>query len=177
MSETMGPDGTDAGDLNALARLSAAVLAGLIPVINAAGRVVGGDGRYRFDRHALRLSIHGESENAGDEFSRGRLAGALVPLVQMGSLVGSAVVSVGLLGLATVIGEAAARPLAVLSLLGPLTSYGAIIGCWWLSDAISIVDHTTEPRPEVLDELEQRFVDGDLTEQELEQQVEQVIDR
>ena len=167
MSTEFGSD-TRLDDANTAVRIASWLLDGWLSLLPRTGDVT-----FGFDRQKLRLSIHGESEHSGDAYNRGQIVALLGALNVFISIL--PIMLIG--GLTSVLGESVA-PL----LLGPMTiaaffAIWTVTGSMELTDEIEVLDHTTEPLPDDLDDLKQQFVDGDLDDNEFEAAVEQVIDR
>jgi len=125
----------------------------------------------RFDPEKNRISVRGESENPGSEMKAGVLA-ALTPIMSvlfysgLFILLGPAVETADEFSAAA--GVVVFVPFALLAVL----LIGSFSGHFERVKQMRVVDHTTEPLPDDLDDLKQQFVDGDLDDQEFEQQLE-----
>jgi uncharacterized membrane protein len=132
------------------------------------------DGFVRFDAARNRLGLHGESEHPGDAFSRGKL----VTTVWMAN----ALLGVFPLLLITQVpvpeGSVIVWPLVAVITVMSFFAIAVVEGSIELLNETQVVDHTTaeEPREE-LAALQERFVDGDLDDDELAAEVERVIDQ
>ncbi|WPH59224.1 hypothetical protein AFNJKBDN_CDS0007 [Halorubrum virus V_ICIS4] len=161
MSVEFGPRDETAGLLGRVFGLSVQALLVVFRLIDRS------EPRVRYDRERAILTFSGESEYAGDEFRRGQAAmavaagGAMSPVA---ALLGS---TMAMDSVATVFGATAAAPLAVVSLALMVLTLLTLSGLWSVGDSISVVDHTTEPAPDALDKLKQRYTNGEIDEQEL----------
>jgi uncharacterized membrane protein len=52
-----------------------------------------------------------------------------------------------------------------------------VVALQGLSQKISVVDHTTEPAPDAVDELKERYVAGEIDDTELEREAAEVWER
>jgi hypothetical protein len=66
---------------------------------------------------------------------------------------------------------------ATLAVLLAAVAFVSYIGSIELTSKIDVLDHTTEPAPEELDELKAEFVDGEIDEQELDERAAEVWER
>ena len=125
----------------------------------------------RFDAEKNRISVHGESENPGSEMKAGVLA-AITPIMSVlfysgvFILLGPAVETADEFSAAA--GVVVFVPFALLAVL----LIGSFSGHFERVKQMRVVDHTTEPLPDDLDDLKQQFVDGDLDDTEFEAQLE-----
>jgi len=130
------------------------------------------DPNVRFDPTTATVRVTGESEYSGDAFARARAATTLTVM--------NVVISLSLVAAITMApmpGGALLAPYAILSLTA-MSVLGAIgYGSASLIDKINVIDHTTEPAPEELDELKAEFVDGEIGEEELGERAAEVWER
>ena len=162
MSTEFGTD-TRLDDANSAVRVASWLLDGWLSLLTRFGDV-----GISFDRQNLRLSMHGESEHSGDGYNRGQIVALLGVL---NSFLG--IVPIVLLGeLTSVLGESVAPLLLLPMTLAAFFGIWTVTGSMELADEIEVVDHTTEPLPDDLDDLKQQFVDGDLDDTEFEAQLE-----
>lgn len=138
---------------------------------------VSDDAYGRYDRRAARLSLYGESEHAGDAFKRGRDVSSLTSIAMLGPLLPI----MGLMMIASTVAALAAEVMALpLTLLAfGATLYGLVnvVALQGLSQKINVLDHTTEPAPDAVDELKERYVDGEIDESELGERAAEVWER
>ena len=131
------------------------------------------DKSVRFNPETATLTVAGESEHSGDALHRGKYVGGLflftntitwMILVLLNALsgTGSFIVDTALL-----IGIIATS----------VVIYVNMSGSFNLLTKTDVIDHTTEPEPEALAELESQFVDGEIEQGELEARVEEVMQR
>jgi len=126
-----------------------------------------------FDRQKLRLSIHGESEDAGDAYDRGQVVGLLgvlnamlgiVPLMLLGELV-------------DVIPEAVAPVLLLPIIAAAVFGVVNVRGSFELTDKLQIFDPTTpETDTADLDAVKQEFLNGEITEAEFDRRVDAALE-
>ena len=133
--------------------------------------------RVRYDRERATLTFSGESEYSTDEFRRGQGAmavaagGALWPVW---ALLGS---TMAMRAVAETFGAVAATPFALLSLTLMVFTMLCFSGLWSVMDSISVVDHTTEPAPDAIDELQEQYLNDEIDEQELGDRAAEVWER
>jgi hypothetical protein len=161
------------GDVSWRHRLAGYSVKGAVAFMNAASDNAHG----RYDRAKALVSLYGESEDAGDAFVRGRSVSALTSIAMLGPillimlcLVAGAVTQ-ALFGAAI-----AAIPMTVGFVVNVLAliNAAALLG---LTKHIGVIDHTTEPAPDELDELKGEFVDGEIDEAELGERAAEVWER
>jgi len=130
----------------------------------------------RFDPRRATVSLSGESEYSGQPFNRGLLVG-MVYLVNL-------LLSMSAIGLASEaataaadIGPALTAAVFVQSLfvsgVSIIFAVGSI-GLMWKTD---VIDHTTDPAPDEIQELQEQFVDGEIDEAELGERAAEVWER
>lgn len=168
MATEMRP--TSDGDRHTILAKAAAPAYGLVCRLGS----LFGESTVRFHADKPAISIHGESENSGNAFERGKLVekiGTLATFILFAPLLGMLILarSVNLLGIQP------GGPLLVLAVTG-VTAYGvwaalAVRGMPRLADRVSVIDHTTEPVDDC-DDLKDRYLSGELTEAELEAETE-----
>ena len=126
-----------------------------------------------YRRDSATLTLHGESEYAGDVFNRGKMA--LYPLLISNYFTTMLLVTAGVL---PDFGNPAIGGLKLLVFIAVAwVWYCNTTGSIILASKIDVVDHTTQPDPEELDELQSQFVDGEIEQTELEARVEEVMQR
>ena len=126
-------------------------------------------------KHAT-LSLSGESEDSGNGYARGVLVGMLYlhnVVLALGAIVlageaASVVASVGAI-VGTIVGVVSLFVMFASALVG----WGSVK----LMAKTDVIDHTTEPLPEALDDLQQQYVDGEIDESELAAAVEREVER
>ena len=166
----MGPRDVELGWIERFAGISVDAVVQLTNLISDSAR-----GRY--DRDRAVLTISGESEHAGDRFARGR-AVSLLTMIPMLAWMAVTVVLLGLGGVTTTaLGETVAFVPLVLTVVTSITGLITVHGASSLQDKISVVDHTTEPTPDALAELQQQYVDGEIDEAELAERAAEVWER
>ena len=130
----------------------------------------------RFNPEQATLSLSGESQHPGEGFNRGLLVGLLYLLNLMLSvcvaLAAGEAVSVG-----ASTGPVVATIIAIPALFVVFGSMLVALGSISLIQKTDVIDHTTEPEPEALAELQSQFVDGEIEQGELEARVEEVMQR
>jgi len=134
------------------------------------------DMAIRFTPSTATLSLSGESKHSGERFNRGLLVGLVYTLNLM-----FVITAVGLAGeamifaaeLAPWLGTVAVVPFLVIAIFGALVGVGS---AELLTDT-DVIDHTTEPAPDAVDELKERYVAGDLDDAELEREAAEVWER
>jgi len=125
----------------------------------------------RYDRHKNRISLHGESQNPGSPYKAGVIA-ALVPLSAFMMYIGVAAMFWQLPNALSSYSEVLSGAVGGLYLGIVITLVTCTIPLLERIKQMSVVDHTTEPLPDDLDDLKQQFVDGDLDDSEFEAQLE-----
>jgi len=135
---------------------------------------VSDDAYGRYNRHEARLSLYGESEDAGDAYERGRSVSAVTSIAQMWP--GFVMVLMAVLGapVAAAGGVLVSSVVTFVMLAVTLFAAGNSLGIIGLTKKIGVVDHTTEPTPDAVDELKERYVAGDLDDAELEREAAEV---
>ena len=118
----------------------------------------------RYDDTTATLSISGRSSSAGESFARGRLTALM--------LVANAVVPVGVLQLLNnppLASGSLPMTVYVLVVLLPLAVFGIIngYGSVKLITKTNVIDHTTEPMPD-LDDLDAQYLNDEIDEATLE---------
>lgn len=167
MTTEMGPRDVDLSPVERVAARSTAVVVRGINVLKSPGSI-------RFNPRTATLSITGESEHAGDPYERGQLAALMV--------LANAVIPAGVIGLLTsvpVTHDSTVATLYFFVVLFPVALFAManVHGSMTLINKTDVVDHTTEPLPEALTELQAAYVDGDISEADLERQVGEVMQR
>ncbi len=165
MTVEHGPLFDDTHEENFSWWLSGKMISSLVALFHFAGASI------RYDTRANRLSLYGESENAGSPKKAGFLTGFIGTFSLFTYFVVMASVAVT--------GHIVADYSVLLAL--PFT-LSVICICLLLGISVeghgkrmkqmTVVDHTTEPLPDDLDDLKQQFVDGDLDDEEFEAQLE-----
>jgi len=167
MTVEMGP--RDDGELTLSERAAARLMDWLVRGFD----VLADEGRIRFNAATATLSLSGESEQPGDAFSRGKIVAMLVAT--------TAIVSVMPLMLITTLFEVANPVVTLVAAVGTaVTAAGGIFmvgGAVDLLDKITVLDHTTEPAPDAVADLKQRYVDGEIDDADLEQEAAEVWER
>lgn len=162
MTEELGPLNDDTDRSDPIWELSKWIIAAYITPINVLGAPI------RYDQSANRLSLHGESENAGSALK----AGTFIGLVLTGATLSPAA---GAMLLAEngkhLIGSGLAVPVALLALGCIIASAIMMASFFDHLKTMTVYDHTTEPTPE-LDDLTSQYVDGDIDTEELEARAE-----
>ncbi|RAW44085.1 hypothetical protein DQW50_16310 [Halorubrum sp. 48-1-W] len=156
-----------------LGKTAGLLIVGAVRIMNAVGDGV----RMRYDRSTARLSITGESEYSGDEFARGQLVLSVIFCAMVLPVVALIALRIGAIGLFELFGESVAYLLFLVATAVSLFSIPGMIGLYSVADQISVVDHTTEPAPDALDDVKERYQNGDIDEEELEREAAEVWDR
>jgi len=154
-------------------RFAGISIVGAVALVN----YISDDAYRKYDRQRARLSVYGESENAGDGFQRGREVSDIASIAMLGPVLPTMLLLVFSGGVAELVGPLVALPVSVLGFVSgvyPLANVGGLMG---LTTKISVVDHTTAPTPEALDDLQQQYVDGEIDEQELDERAAEVWQR
>ena len=169
MSSAFGSSDTIA-DCSLSERVAARVLSAWLPLLDAVAEGV----RVRFDREQLRLAIHGEHEEPTEAYDAGQAvsflwgANAMFAFLPLGIASSLPNPEPGLLSAAVAAVSLVAIAAFVVVVLGS-------IGCITKTE---LVDHTVPKQPEEeLAGLQERFVNGDLDEEELAAEAERVIER
>ena len=125
----------------------------------------------RYDLDNNRISISGTSENPGDVPGHNRGVGMMAAVGVM--------ISMACAMMLTVAGVSMGGPTGILESVTYLLLMGSALGYVLLAMSVGttavcceVVDHTTEPLPDDLDDLKQQYVDGDLDDTEFEAQLE-----
>jgi len=130
------------------------------------------DKTLRFRTESATFVVSGESEVSGEAYARGKrvaavcIAAGILPIVALLSL-GPAVTNLP----APL--DAVGSWLLLLSMVLALVNLSGALDVFEKAD---VIDHTTEPEPERLTELQDAYVAGDIDGDELEAEVEAVID-
>jgi len=131
------------------------------------------DGAIRFNPETATLSLSGESERPGDRFSRGKIVAALC--------MGTALLSMMPLFFVAELMAVGNPYLAALGcLLTAVCGVSAIFitsGATDLINKVTVYDHTTEPAPDALDDIQQQYVDGEIDEEQLGERTAEVWER
>ena len=166
MTVEMGRSGTvELGYSERLAARSTAVCAKLF-------NMTPGLQRMAYDPQTATLAFSGESEYTGDEFERGADTFALyVVNAFIGALIFLLVFDI----------TRTVAPGTALSLLGIPVILGAGIfmmvngiGSMRLSKKTRVVDHTTKPTPDAIEDMQAAYLADEIDERELEAQAEEV---
>ena len=132
--------------------------------------------RLRFNPERATLSLSGESQHPGDGFNLGLLV-ALVYLLNLIWSMGVALVAAEAVSVGASIDPIAAAVIGIPALFVIVGSILVGLGSISLIQKTDVIDHTTEPLPEALDELQQEYVDGEIDESELAAAVEREVER
>jgi len=167
MTTEMGPRDVD---LSWYERLSARA----IKYISVVFGTFDSGSRVHFRPETATISITGESEQAGEPYQRGILVTLLFMInvfiwllpVELLNALGQQAGSGPVLWAST----AALIPLMLFIIVNAL-------GTLTLLTKTDVVDHTTEPAPEELDDLQQQYVDGEIDESELGERAAEVWER
>lgn len=160
MTTEIGPRDDDADDLDVFERLAARSTSLFVDVLVA---MYPGKGSLRFNADTATLSIGGESERHGDAFARGQLVASL--------LMANALLPVGALILLGDVMNAAGPSLALV-IMAPFTALALfsmmmLTGSMGLFDKVDVIDHTTAPAPDAIDDLEAAYLADKIDEEEL----------
>jgi len=168
MTAEMGPRDVDLGWTERLAGRAIAPLVALFNYI-----VDGPTVRYRSRTATVALS--GESEHPGDGFNRGILVSLLLFSNILAWLMPMLVLS------DTIQQTAAGSPVfwVASALMLPVGAFSLLnlFGTMGLLMKTDVVDHTTEPAPDALDDLQQQYVDGEIDEEQLGERTAEVWER
>lgn len=167
MSPEMGPADSDSSQWWPMEWLGSRSVAAMVKFVDLYSKYTDGDVRLNIDLDRCEISLHGESEQTGDPFSRGYLLGLLEGLTALTA------VYLGLMMLGSGVGTPVVAVTAIISLFFFAAAFASVLS---LAN-FTVVDLTTEKRPAELDELAKQYVDGEIDEQELEQRSEQVVAR
>ena len=136
----------------------------------------GDDVSLRFTPSTATLSVSGESEHSGDVYRRGILVSLLYMInLLFAGLVGS--VSLNTVDLASSVGPWLVLAVSVPALFVTCAALLFAFGSIGLLTETDVVDHTTEPAPDAVDELKDRYVAGDLDDAEFEREAAEVWER
>ena len=126
---------------------------------------------YRYDLDNNRISVSGVSETPGDVAGHNRGVGLMAATGVMLSMMFTMLIIVPM--------QSWGPPSGMLDAGVRLFLLACATGCILMASATAstalaceVVDHTTEPLPDDLDDLKQQFVDGDLDDSEFEAQLE-----
>jgi len=164
MSAEMGPK--DDAELTLSERTAALLLKGIVRVFDHGLD----DKSMRFNPVTATLSLSGESERPGDRFSRGKIVAMLCLTTALVSV--APVFFVGEL-------MAVSNPYiaAVGALLTGVCGVAAIFitsGATDLIDKVTVYDHTTEPAPDAVEDLKERYMNDEIDDAELEREAAEV---
>jgi hypothetical protein len=137
-----------------------------IHVLDAITRLNDSTPRISVDHERQEIVLRGESEHAGDAFARGFALGGLEALAMVWSLVGViffTLAAVGDVAPVVMLLLALGCGLSAFTIPGSLATY-------------SVVDLTTEPPDDRLDDLAERFLAGEIDETELEEEADKVVE-
>lgn len=128
----------------------------------------------RFDGDKPAISIHGESEDSGNAFERGKLVEKIGNIATW-ILFAPLLAALGFVHSVDALGIEPGGPLLVL-VAASVLAYGiwatlAVRGMPWLADSVAVFDHTTEPVDDC-DDLKQQYLDGEIDERQLEAETE-----
>jgi len=123
--------------------------------------------RLSYDYQHRRLRVSGESKNSGETAPRIR---ALYGILNLHTYLWMVVFAITVYAGAMLSVEG--TPLAAAVSAALWVCLGMVVGAKAAIDRTEIIDHTTEPLPDDLDEIKQQFVDGDLDDSEFERQLE-----
>jgi len=168
MTHVFGPD-TTLEEVGLSERLASWLFARWFPLANRALA----DQEWRFDREKLRLSVRGESEYSGDAYSRGRVVNTLWYL--------NSFIWILPFGFVTALTEPPAGVLFPIAsaavLLLAVGTFLNVAGSTDLARETQVVDHTTEPTPDAISDLQAQYVDGEVDTDTFEERVGEVIER
>jgi len=120
-----------------------------------------------YDYQHSRLRVSGESENSGETVPRIR---ALYGILHLHTYLWMLVFAITAYGGATL--SVSGTPLALAFSAVLWVCLGLVVGGKAAIERTEIIDHTTEPLADDLNDLKQQFVDGDLDDSEFEAQLE-----
>jgi uncharacterized membrane protein len=135
--------------------------------------VVSDDVDLRFRVPTATLILSGESEHSGDEYERGSLAATLISVNEMAMMAVMAYSGIGTMSLTA----APSVAIAFLLLIAACVAGVSLVGSASLTTSINVIDHTTEPAPDAVDELKERYVAGEIDDAELEREAAEVWER
>lgn len=154
-------------------RVAGISVVGAVAVMN----YLSDDSYGRYDRATARLSLYGESEDAGDEYERGRDVSAVTGIAMLGPVLPClALLYLGRV-ITAVFGPVVALPVMLVGAIITLYAMFNVVALQGLGQKIGVVDHTTPPAPDALDELQREYVDGEIDEAELDERAAEVWDR
>lgn len=154
-------------------RFAGISVAGAVELMNK----VSDDAYGRYHRGDARLSLYGESEHAGDAYKRGRDVASVTSIAMLGPMVPALPLAM-VAEMVLAVGAEGASVLAALLAFG-VTFYAMVnaLAMVGLTKKIGVVDHTTEPAPDAVDELKERYVAGEIGDSELEREAAEVWER
>ena len=161
--ETEPPSGL-VGILEPVGRLSVMVL---FAVLDRLMQWQNTGKRLSYDYQHRRLRVSGESENSGETVPRIR---ALYGILNLHTYIWMVVFAITVYAGTMLSVEGTLLAAAVGAVLW--VCLGMVVGAKAAINRTEIIDHTTEPLPDDLDDLKQQFVDGDLDDSEFEAQLE-----
>ena len=167
MTEEMGPLSEPKSWLSRkAAQIGGYQIVAVAAVANFLLDLTDGDSRLEYDTDKLRLTIHGQSNHPADAFSRSML---LALMCFTAILFDVAVIN-------HIPAPESVVP-ALLSLSAVLMLGLAAVASIQTLFASSILDLTTKKRDDGLDELAERYLDGEFDERELEERADEVVAR
>ena len=158
MTEELGPLDGDTDPSGMVWELSKYIIAAYIKPINVLGAPI------RYDRAANRISLHGESENAGSALK----AGTFIGLVPVGATLTPATGGMLLAEQGDhLVGTGLAVPVALLTLGCIIAAAVMMVSFFDHLKTMTVYDHTTEPTPE-FDDLDAQYLNDEIDEATLE---------
>lgn len=167
MTEEMGPiTEPDSAFERTLAQIGGVQVSAVVWLYDKMLAVQGSDSSLEYDPRKLRHTIHGESENPGDEYPRSML---LSMAVFGGIILDTAILN----SIPTV-----ESTLLALLMLPVVTAVGVagVASIYTLLNS-TVLDLTTAKPDDGLDELAEQYLDGEMDEREFEQRADEVVAR
>ena len=130
----------------------------------------------RFNPKRATLTLSGESQHPGEGFNRGLLVGFVYLLNLMLSLC-VALVAANAMSVGASIGPIAATVIGSIALFVFAGSVLVGLGSVSLIHKTDVIDHTTHPEPDAIDEVREAYLDGEIDEAELEARSAEVWER
>lgn len=133
--------------------------------------LIADDVHIRFEPTTATLSLTGESEHSGDRYARGRLAATFVSLNELAMM---SVLAYSAMGMMTLPATPITAVIAVVVLVTACVACVSLLGGASLTSKIDVIDHTTAPTPDAIDDLEAQYMADEIDEQELEDRTAEV---
>jgi len=130
----------------------------------------------RFNPERATLTLSGESQHPEEGFNRGLLVGIIYFHNFMLSLC-VALVAAGAMSVGGSVGPMAGTVIGIPALFVVAGSMLVGVGSVSLITKTDVIDHTTEPEPDAIEEVREAYLDGEIDEGELEARSAEVWER